>query len=275
MENALHFDFLRNYDPIWLALGPLLAFNLLMLAALAYFTLTYREQPIAEDVDKKEHTRLLSRFLKEYWYWLIGPAEKLCLWMGVTPNALTVMGFVLSVMAGYFFHLGMIGLGGWFMIFGATFDMFDGRIARLTGTESASGAFFDSVMDRFSEGVVFLGLASFYRDSWVLYPIVIGLIGSMMVSYTRARGEAIGISCTGGMMQRPERIVYLGVGSIFSPIFAYFISYVLPLRYDFMTIGALLIIATLTVVSSIRRMLYILKKATEREKPNQPNPLSV
>ena len=140
---------------------------------------------------------------------------------------------------------------------------------------SASGAFFDSVMDRFSEGVVFLGLASLYSDSWVLYPIVIGLIGSMMVSYTRARGEAIGISCTHGMMQRPERIVYLGVGSIFSPIFAYFISYIFPLRYDFMTIGALLIIATLTVVSSVRRMLYILRKATEREKPNQANPLSI
>ena len=66
VENVIQFNFLTRYDPIWLSLGPLLGFNLLMLASLAYFTLTYREQPIAEDVDKKEHTRLLSRFLKEY-----------------------------------------------------------------------------------------------------------------------------------------------------------------------------------------------------------------
>lgn len=264
LRKIVQFEYLGNIDPLWLSLGPLLAFNLLMLAALAYFTLTYTEQPETEDVDNKAHSRLLSRFLKQFWYWFMSPAEKLCLQMGVTPNALTLIGFLLSCLAGYFFHLGMIGMGGWFMIFGATFDMFDGRIARLTGTESASGAFFDSVMDRFSEGVVFIGLVSFYHDSWVLYPIMVGLIGSMMVSYTRARGEAIGITCSHGMMQRPERIVYLAVGSIFSPIFSYFISFIYPIRYDFMTIGAVLIIAILTVVSSISRMVYIIRAADKQ-----------
>ncbi len=172
LEKLLDFarlEHLEQYNPLWLSLGPLLAFNLIMLGALAYFTLTYSQTERTDDVDRKEHSRILSRFLKEFWYWFVSPAEKLCLRLGVTPNALTLTGFGLSCAAGYFFHLGMIGLGGWFMIFGATFDMFDGRIARLTGTESPSGAFFDSVMDRFSESVVFLGLASFYRDTWVLY----------------------------------------------------------------------------------------------------------
>lgn len=275
-EKLLQFEYLehiQHIDPIWFSLGPLFAFNLLLLGTLAYFTIIYRQLKRPKDLDLKEHSRLLSRFLKEYWYWFISPAEKVCLRLKISPNALTFVGFILCCLAAYFFHLGMIGLGGWFMIFGATFDMFDGRIARMTGMETPSGAFFDSVMDRFSEAVVFLGLASFYRDSWVLYPTILGLIGSMMVSYTRARGEGIGIDCKTGIMQRPERIVYLGVGSIFSPIFAYFISFLYPIPYDFMTIGAISLIAILATASSISRMRYIIK-ASERRNSNQSNPAS-
>ncbi len=276
-QKLLKFEYLEHLeqmDPIWYSLGPLFAFNLLLLATLAYFTLTYAERKTNQaDIDNKEHSRLLSRFLKQYWYWFISPAEKLCLRYGVSPNALTLMGFFTCCASAYFFHLGMIGLGGWFMIFGSTFDMFDGRIARLTGKESPSGAFFDSVMDRFSEAVVFLGLASFYRNTWVLYAIFLGLIGSMMVSYTRARGEGIGVDCKIGIMQRPERIVYLGVGSIFSPVFAYFISFFYPMRYDFMTIGAIAIIALLTPLSSVSRMRYIIKKS-EAQNANHSTPAS-
>ncbi len=274
MEKLLeftHLERLEHLDPIWSSLGPLLAFNLLLLATLAYFTLTYAERKTEKaEVASKGHTRLLSGFLKEFWYWFISPAEKLCLRLKITPNALTLMGFVLAAFSGYFFHLGMIGLGGWFMIFGATFDMFDGRIARLTGKETPSGAFFDSVMDRFSEGVVFLGLASYYRESWVLFAIILGLIGSMMVSYTRARGEGIGVNCSIGIMQRPERIVYLGVGSIFSPILAYFISFFYPLPLDFMTVGALCLIAVLTEYSAITRIRYIIRLADKKSNSNKP-----
>jgi len=94
-----------------------------------------------------------------------------------------------------------------------------------------------------------------------------------MVSYTRARGEGIGVVCTTGFMQRPERIVYLGVGSIFSPLFAYFISFVYPVPYDFMTIGALALIALLTPISAISRMRFILK-SSEQQNKNHPNPAS-
>lgn len=248
----------ETMDPIWFTLGPLIGFNALLLTTFFYFLITYPRRERHEDIDLKEHTHFLSSFFKEYWYWFTAPAEKLCIRLHITPNTLTVMGFVICCVAGYFFHLGRIGLGGWFMIFGATFDMFDGRIARITGQMSEYGAFFDSVMDRFCEAVVFLGLASLYHDSWVLYPVIIGLIGSMMVSYTRARGEGIGIACKKGIMQRPERIVYLGVGSIFSPIFAYLLAPLYPLPYDFMTIGAIVLIAILTPLSAVSRMRYIL-----------------
>ncbi len=210
-------------------------------------------------MDLKEQTKSLSRFLKEYWYWCTSPFVNLMVKLHVTPNVLTVWGFVVSCVAAYFFHLGMVGAGGWFMIFGATFDMFDGHIARLTGKASKSGAFFDSVMDRFCEGVVFLGLASYYRNSWILSFVILGLVGSMMVSYTRARGEGVGVDVKSGIMQRPERIVYLGVGSVFSPICAYFLRPLWPVSLDFLTIGAILLIAIMTNITALHRMGVVMR----------------
>lgn len=234
-------------------------FNVLLLLTLFFFWITYRRRPKNGDIDLKEHSRFLSRFLKEYWYWLTSPFVHLMVRLHVTPNVITFCGFLVSCIAAYFFHMGMIGAGGWFMIFGATFDMFDGYVARATGRASKSGAFFDSVMDRFSEAVVFLGLASLYRSSWVLYFVVLGLVGSMMVSYTRARGEGVGVDVKTGIMQRPERIVYLGVGSVFSPVFAHYVSYLVKVPLDFMTIGAIILIAVLTNATALHRMRVVIR----------------
>ncbi|MDO8461441.1 MAG: CDP-alcohol phosphatidyltransferase family protein [Deltaproteobacteria bacterium] len=252
---------LATVDPIWLSLGPLLAFNIAFILTILYFGLTYQTRiKNSDDIDRKTHSRFLSRFLKEWWYWILKPFERIAIKLHLSPNFFTVMGFVLSAVSGYFFYRGMFGLGGWFMIFGATCDIFDGRIARLTGKESRSGAFFDSVMDRFGEGVVFLGLAGYYRNSWLLPFVILGLVGSMMVSYTRARGEGVGVECKGGIMQRAERIVYLGCGSIFSPIFAQFLSHFFRIRVDFLTVGVLLMIAVMTNLTALYRMFYIIRK---------------
>lgn len=264
IEKILQIPYLSTIDPVWISLGPLLAINVILLLGLGFFRLTYHRRPRHEDIDLKEHSRFLSRFLKEYWYWLTSPFVRLMVKLHITPNVITVWGFIISCLSAYFFHLGMIGAGGWFMIFGASFDLFDGQVARLTGRASKSGAFFDSVMDRFSEGVVFLGLASYYRSSFVLYFVVLALVGSMMVSYTRARGEGVGVDVKKGIMQRAERIVYLAVGSIFSPIFAYFLSPILQVPIDFMTIGAILLIAILTNVSALYRMRYVIRRLDPR-----------
>jgi len=250
-------------DPVWVSLGPLLTINALFLMTLFFFWITYSRRPQnqkTQDVDLKEHSKFLSRFLKEYWYWLTAPLVKVMVKLHITPNGLTVCGFLLSCVAAYFFSLGMIGAGGWFMIFGATFDMFDGQIARLTGKASKSGAFFDSVMDRFGEAVVFLGLAGLYRNSWILYVTILGLVGSMMVSYTRARGEGVGVDVKSGFMQRPERIVYLGVGSIFSPVIAVLLRFLIPsVPLDVVTIGAVVLIAIFTNVTALHRMGVVMK----------------
>ncbi len=260
VDRLLQVPFLASIDPIWISLGPLLTFNVILLFTLGFFSVTYKNQPKTEDVDLKVHSAFLPPFLKEYWYWLTSPFVKLMVKLHVTPNVMTVWGFVVCAISAYFFYKGMVGAGGWFMIFGASFDMFDGRIARMTGKASKSGAFFDSVMDRFSEAVVFLGLASYYRSTWVLYFVVLALVGSLMVSYTRARGEGVGVDAKHGIMQRPERIVYLGVGSIFSPVVAHFVSSLVPVPLDFMTIGAILLIAALTNVAALTRMRYVIPR---------------
>lgn len=247
-------------EPIWSLLGPLIIFNSLLLLTVVFFRFTYQAQPKNNDVDLKEHSRFLNRFFKEYWYWLTTPFVKFIVFLKISPNTLTLCGFFISCIAGYVFAEGHIAAGGWVMIFGATFDMFDGHIARLTGQVSRSGAFFDSVMDRFCESVVLLGLASHYRDSWVLYFVIMALIGSLMVSYTRARGEGVGVEVKEGFMQRPERIVYLGVGSVFSPIFSYFLSPWFHAPMDFMNTGAILIIAFMTNITAIQRMKLVMNK---------------
>ena len=241
--------------PVWLALGPLIAVNTLVAGTCIWFALTYSSRPPNEDIDRTKHSRLLSRFLKEYWYWFWSPFETILVRMQIRPNTITTWGLVLSGIAGCFFHLGMLGMGGWLMIFGATADLLDGRVARRTGAVSASGAFFDSVMDRFGEGLVFLGIASYYHSSWVLYPTIIALIGSLMVSYTRARGEAVGIPVKEGIMQRAERIVYIAISSIFSPI----VAHILHIRNDFFLIVAVIFIAIMANGTAFYRMRYVVK----------------
>ena len=151
--------------------------------------------------------------------WVLGPWERALVRWRVTPNALTFASFVVACVSAVCFAIGNFGAGGWLYLLTGILDILDGRIARATGKVTKGGAFFDSVMDRYAELVVFGGLAVFYRDSWAhLRRARWPSLGSVMVSYTRARGEALGVEVNIGTMQRPERLFYLGVISGLSPI---------------------------------------------------------
>jgi CDP-diacylglycerol---glycerol-3-phosphate 3-phosphatidyltransferase len=137
---------------------------------------------------------------------------------GITPNGLTVIGFLLTAVTALVLASGALLWGGVMLAIAATFDMLDGKLARATGQSSAFGAFFDSTIDRYAEGATLLALAYYYsglqdgRTQLIL--LFVTLIGSLMVSYTRARAEGLGIACKSGIMQRPERIVVLILGLI-------------------------------------------------------------
>lgn len=262
-------------DPKWNSLLPLVVVNILMLSTVVIFAFIYRRRPKDPELAKRHSSKIVGLFLWEYWAWFISPFEKLFIYFHVSPNFLTTLGVILSAGSGYAFATGHFGVAGWLMIVGGTCDMFDGRIARKTGMTSKSGAFYDSVMDRYGEAIVFFGLAIFYRESWVLYLVLGALIGSQMVSYTRAKGDSVGVDCKGGAMQRPERIVYLGVGSIFSPPFRQIIQPAGATPVEYLTIVALAVIAVMTVLTAIFRMAYIIRKLNlsdgkTRKEPRSP-----
>ncbi|MBI2343986.1 MAG: alkaline phosphatase family protein [Deltaproteobacteria bacterium] len=243
---------------IWITLGPILVINVLFLVTLLIYLARREKLPPIPDLAGRHQSWILSRTFHEYWYWVTTPPARLFVQLRLSPNVLTTIGTLINCAAAGFFAVGQFGIGGWTMILGSTFDMFDGRVARLTGRLSRSGAYFDSIMDRFSEGIVFLGLAYYYRESWLLPVVIVALLGSLMVSYARARGEGVGVVCKKGPMQRPERIAYLGVASVFQPI----AHAVAGMWFDnppaILVMGALLIIALFTLYTAFYRTIYIM-----------------
>jgi CDP-diacylglycerol--glycerol-3-phosphate 3-phosphatidyltransferase len=145
---------------------------------------------------------------------------------GINPNFLTSIGTVFNGLAAYLFAIAStespdhaFRWAGVTVMFAAIFDLTDGMVARTTGRVTAFGAFFDSVMDRYSDLVLLIGLLVFYgkanRFSYVVL-VAVGMIGSVMVSYARARAESIIPSCKVGFLERPERVVLIIIGALFN-----------------------------------------------------------
>jgi phosphatidylglycerophosphate synthase len=168
-------------------------------------------------------------------YKLINPFVKLIIKLGVTPNVITTIGLTINLLAAVVFIIGgeigkqgdlsYIGWGCGLVLFAGLFDMLDGQGARLGDMTSRFGALYDSVLDRYSELFMFLGICyylvahHYFIGSLITF---IALIGSMMVSYVRARAEGLCIECKGGLMQRPERIVLIGVSGLICGIVSVF-----------------------------------------------------
>lgn len=139
--------------------------------------------------------------------------------IGAQPVHLTLAQLGSSVLAGFAYATGGIFLGGWLLLACGVLDLLDGDLARHTAHASQRGAFLDSVIDRYAEFFTFCGLGAFFSHSWMLWTVAAGFFGSVMVSYTRARAEGLGIECRVGLMQRGERYILLGISSFLSSIF--------------------------------------------------------
>ena len=160
--------------------------------------------------------------LRERVYSIINPLTDTLVQRRVHPNLLTTLGFLSTLAAGLAFHGHNIRTAGFLILLGGFFDILDGRVARLTKLGSKFGAFYDSTLDRISEIVVFLGILSLYNDQrqslgdvGMIYLVMLAMAGSLMVSYTRARAEALGLDCKVGLMPRTERVVLMGGAALF------------------------------------------------------------
>ena len=155
---------------------------------------------------------MLTDRVRQWSRGIINPVAGLVNRTGISPNGITVIGFLLMVGVGLVLSQGYLRLAGVLLIVAALFDALDGALARLQDRVTPFGAFFDSTMDRYAEAAVFLGvLIYFLRESASTEVILtyIAIIGSLMVSYTRARGEGLGVSIRGGLLSRLERMVIL------------------------------------------------------------------
>jgi CDP-diacylglycerol--glycerol-3-phosphate 3-phosphatidyltransferase len=163
-----------------------------------------------------------QRFFRMLAEWWVRPLSAL----GITPNMMTVAGLLLSAASAFAIASQHLVWGAVILFLAGACDLSDGALARVQGSRSTFGAFFDSSLDRYSEAVVLFGLVYLYGSQGRTTELAIvfaGLIGSLMVSYTRARAEGLGFECKEGLYARPERVMTLVVGLLLYPWLLWFL----------------------------------------------------
>ena len=161
--------------------------------------------------------RLLPQKLQDRFIKLLSPLVKQFSKWGLSPNSFSIGGVIIAAIGAAAFLVGFIRLAGILVLLGGICDTIDGLLARTTGKASRFGALLDSTVDRYAEFMMFFGIAAYFcyiDDLGTAAGTFLALCGSFMVSYSRARAESLGIEATIGLMQRPERIVLIGLGAI-------------------------------------------------------------
>jgi len=170
---------------------------------------------------------------------------------GYRPDTFTILGFIFNSAAGTLYAMGLFFEAGLVMIFGSSTDLIDGQIARRGGQTTAGGALLDSSLDRYSEVTVMLGLTVHYMlAGWFVTAAVavLALAGSLMVSYVKARAESLNYDCEVGLMQRPERIIFLSACSVFGVLLG---------SPDAHVAAAIWFMAILTNITTFERIIHV------------------
>lgn len=196
---------------------------------------------------------VLGFWVRNWFYWLIRPVTRASVAIGLTPLFYNLFAVACGVGSMLAYATGHFPIAGWLVFVSGLADVFDGEVARATHCADARGAFLDSTLDRFTEFFAFVGLAYFFATGWQAVSIVVALGGSLLVSYTRARGESVGVLCKVGVMQRAERMLLLGFGSILDPA----LSALFGRAPGTIVSLAVAVIALGTLVTSVHRTVWI------------------
>jgi phosphatidylinositol phosphate synthase len=176
----------------------------------------------------------------------------------LTPNAISVAGLVGNLIAAVLVTQRLFFLAGVAFILGSVMDTLDGRYSRMSGKGTLFGAFLDSTLDRIEEGIVLAAVAGYFAatgDDFAAAMCVVAVLGSLMVSYTRARAEALGVECKVGLATRPVRVVILSIGLVFAKGAGI---------GDFELLApAVYVIAALTIVTTIQRVWHVKKQLSK------------
>lgn len=184
---------------------------------------------------------------------LIEPVAALLIRHNVSPNAITTFGTICTLVGAGLYAGGHIMTAGWVIGLTALFDVLDGTVARRTGKSTVFGAFYDSTLDRVADGGVMAGLTIFYATSPVhhnIYMVVVcllGIIGTFLISYTRARAESLGIDAKVGLMQRPERVILLSAPQAFFGLF----------WSGWVLIGIVVLLSVTAWITAVQRIAFV------------------
>ena len=192
----------------------------------------------------------LTDWVKSWADIILEPISRLLARLGVQPNLLSMIGFFAALAAGAVVAAGYISYGGWLFLLSGPFDALDGALARTAGLESRFGAFLDSFIDRYSEAAVLFGIVcwSTFHDRHIIALLsFLTVIGSLMVSYARARAEGLNISCKVGLFTRLERFIVL----------------TLTLLTEQLLIG-LVVLALLSNFTALQRMFHVYRQSLDQ-----------
>jgi phosphatidylinositol phosphate synthase len=214
--------------------------------------------------------RLVPRWLQQSFDALLTPLARLLAARRVSPNAITTVGTAVLLGSGVAFAAARVRLGGFLLLLSGVCDMLDGKVARGNGLVTAFGAFYDSTLDRIGEAVLFLGIAWYFVSGGVaprlaavaMASAFVAACGGIVVSYARARAEALGVDCRVGLAQRAERILGLGAPTLFFG----------PGRNGYLLLTIVSALGLLAVITVAQRIVHVYRITRTPGRPPQPHP---
>jgi phosphatidylglycerophosphate synthase len=242
------------------AILGLLAATLVAFAVRCLVRGRYRD----EEIDRRGSSIVIGNLARTYFAWIMQPVWKLLIAVGATPDGVTIASVPIAIGSAVAAGYGEFTLAGLLYLLSGMCDFLDGRLARITGRSSPAGAALDSVLDRYGECALVSGLAWYYRDSWVLAAALLLLSGSMLVPYIRARGEGLGLEVKTGLMQRPERVVLLGLATLLAPPLDRLVGWEgREPRYVIVAV-CVTFLAVSTHATALTRLRYVVRALNER-----------
>jgi CDP-diacylglycerol--glycerol-3-phosphate 3-phosphatidyltransferase len=204
---------------------------------------------------------VIPQRVKDGFVSLTGPLVRAFIRSGVHPNVLTTVGTLVVIASGVAFGFGAIRLGGVLLLVSGIFDILDGQVARQGGKITTFGAFYDSTLDRLGEGAVFTGLIFYFLSGPIpaelrvlaIAAALVALVASLLVSYTRARAESLGVECKVGIAARAERILLLGL-----PTLAFGAG---PGRPGVLLFGIVVVLAFVSAITVVQRVVHVARVA--------------
>ena len=242
------------------SLAPAILVAAYFLVGLLVFVVHVAAHGVPRDAETEKRGRsvLVGFFLRHYFFWVTRPLWAVLLRSGVPANAITTLSALLGVGAGVAVAAGRFALGGWLFLFAGILDAMDGRVARTRNEATRAGAAMDSVLDRYTDSALLIGLAWYYRSTWVLLPVLAALLGTSLVPYVRARGEGLGVSVRGGVMQRLERVLFLGVPVAMSPVIELVVAPHLPRPMHWPAVAGILFVGVLSNATAVFRLVALM-----------------